>query len=109
MSGKLSYSHSTISYTSRKALLKSNLEKVKCWKKSTSCWPIRLCIFYSGEISILLMIRYENKEKDPFFILKKYYEKLREKFFFNYQWKIEIKIIMRETARELLMANYTDF
>ena len=46
--------------------LKSNLEKVKCWKKSTSCWPIRLCIFYSGEISILLMIRYENKEKDIF-------------------------------------------
>ena len=66
MSGKLSYSHSTISYTSRKALLKSNLEKVKCWKKSTSCWPIRLCIFYSGKISILLIIRYENKEKDLF-------------------------------------------
>ena len=40
--------------------------------------------------------------KKFFFILKKYYKKAREKFLFNYQRKIEIKIIMQEIARELL-------
>ena len=70
-------------------------------KKSTSVDQLE-CIFFIllGDY-ILLIIRYRMRKK-LFFILKKYYEKLREKFLFNYQRKIEIKIIMRETARELL-------
>jgi len=71
-------------------------------KKSTSVDQLE-CIFFIllGDYILLLIIGYKMREK-LFFILKKYYEKLREKFLFNYQRKIEIKIIMRETARELL-------